>query len=86
MSRKDKLLEKLKNKKISPREFYALLKLLGYKENNKGKTSGSSIIFEHEYLPNIMLHKAHNGRDFVHKYECINLLNILKSEGIIWEK
>lgn len=78
----DKLLEQLKNKKISPKNYYKLLTELGYKEFNKGKTSGSARLYIHDTLDPLSLHKAHN-RDFMHKYECIELIKILKRGGII---
>jgi hypothetical protein len=47
MSKKDKLIKRLKSK---PRDFTfdeaeALLLTLGFRKSNKGKTSGSKVIF-----------------------------------------
>lgn len=83
MSREEKLIEKLKAYKITPRECYALLKILGYKENNKGKTSGSRIAYTHDNSKTIILHKAH-GRDLMYRKECENIIKILEDGGLIW--
>ena len=58
MSKKDKLLEKLKSK---PKDFTyneakIILNKLGYFENNKGKTSGSRVAFINEKNEKIELH------------------------------
>ncbi len=42
-------------------EMKRLLISLGYSLNNKGKTSGSRLIFKGEGLKPIMLHKPHPG-------------------------
>jgi len=51
MSKKEKLLEKLKSK---PKDFTyneakVILNSLGFVENNKGKTSGSRVTFINEF-------------------------------------
>ena len=62
MSKKEKIIERLKSK---PKDFTydeakQVLNMFGFIENNKGKTSGSKVIFKNE-LKNIdiVLHKPH---------------------------
>lgn len=74
--------KKLKRGKISPRECYSLLESLGYRKSNKGKTSGSRIIYEHEFSESILLHIAHN-RDLMYKPECKKIVKTLEKGGLI---
>lgn len=83
MSRIEKLLIKLQAENISVAECYSLLKKIDYTQSNKGKTSGLAIKFEHSYLPPIYLHKAHNGRDKMHNYECKAIKQALTQGGIL---
>lgn len=83
MSKLEKLLRKLYNENISVVECYSMLKKLGYIQNNKGKTSGSAIKFEHPHLPPIYLHKAHDGRDKIYHYECKAIKQALRRGGIL---
>lgn len=84
MSRKEKLLARLKQK---PKDFKwdelkALLKALGYKQVKPGKTGGSRKRFVHPSAPPITLHKPHP--DNVLKMYIINdILDILEREGLI---
>lgn len=79
---KQNSIDKLKRGKISPRECYSLLESLGYKRNNKGKTSGSRIVFIHDTAESILLHVAHK-RDLMYKKECEKIVNILENGGLI---
>lgn len=83
MGKLGKLLIKLQNENISVIECYSMLQKLGYIQNSKGKTSGSAIKFEHPYLPPLYLHKAHNGRDKIHHYECKAIKDALRKGGIL---
>lgn len=83
MGKIDKLLRELVNKKISPRNYYKLLKLLGYRESKRGKTSGSLVVYKSDSLPQLVLHRAHAGRDLMHIYECNTLIAILEEAGIL---
>lgn len=61
MSRIEKQIERLKSK---PKDFTyeeakQVLNNLGFYENNKGKTSGSRVIFERNKQQKIELHKPH---------------------------
>ena len=62
MSKKDKLIAKLKS---NPKDFTfdeaeTLLSYLTYRRYNKGKTSGSRVMFvSDEYNSRIIMHKPH---------------------------
>ncbi len=84
MSKKDKLLEKLK---LKPKDFtYDELKKLlqgfGFELDVKGKTSGSRVAFYHkESLSVIRLHKPHPGE--LKRYQIEQVLDVLKQLGVI---
>lgn len=61
MSKKDKLIQKLKSKPkdLTYDELKTLLGYLGFFEYNKGKTSGSRVKFIDNYNRIIELHKPH---------------------------
>ncbi len=63
MSTKDKLIERLKTlpKDFTFDEAERLLTLLGYQKSNKGKTSGSKVLFIDKQNRKILLHKPHPG-------------------------
>ena len=61
MSKKEKLLQRIKSK---PKDFTydelkTLLNYLGFNEYNKGKTSGSAVKFVDIYNRTVELHKPH---------------------------
>lgn len=63
MGTKEKLIERIKGK---PADFTfdeatRLLSLFGYVKSNKGKTSGSRVMFINEQKQKILLHKPHPG-------------------------
>jgi hypothetical protein len=63
MSSKEKLIERFK---VLPSDFTfdemeRLLRVFGYVKSNKGKTSGSRVIYKNEDKRPIMLHKPHPG-------------------------
>lgn len=68
MSQKDKLIAKLKS---NPKTFTfddaeSLLGYFAYHRNNKGKTSGSRIMFTNdEYKTKILLHKPHPRKELL---------------------
>ena len=79
--------EKLKERILTlPSDFTysetkTLLKHLGFKEKNKGKTSGARICFFREYDQRIiLLHKPHPG-DVVKRGALRNLVDQLKEWG-----
>ena len=84
MGQKEKLIERLKSK---PRDFTfddaeTLLGFFSYHRSNKGKTSGSRVMFiSKDYAP-ILLHKPHPRKE-LQDYQVKQLIEILKQEGLI---
>lgn len=83
----DKIIEKFKRKSnnITFNETQRLLKHLGYKINNKGKTSGSRVLFYKNNAQNVILHKPH-PRNTLLSYQLNTIIEVLKKEGKIDEK
>lgn len=63
-------------------EMQRLLEGYGYEKGNKGKTSGSRIIFKNGAKRPIMLHKPHPG-NIVKEYAMKQVLEDLKEAGFI---
>lgn len=84
MGQKEKLIEKLKArpKTFSFDDAESLLRYFSYRRSNKGKTSGSRIMFISEEHPPIMLHKPHPRKELL-EYQIKQLTEILKEEGLI---
>ncbi|MBO6096840.1 MAG: type II toxin-antitoxin system HicA family toxin [Bacteroidales bacterium] len=63
MGTKEKLIERLKRlpTDFTFEEAERLLTLFGYTKPNKGKTSGSRVMFIDEQKRKILLHKPHPG-------------------------
>lgn len=59
-----------------------LLLIFGYKKLNKGKTSGSRVIFKNEDKRPIMIHKPHPG-NIIKSYAMKQVLNDLTDAGFI---
>ena len=77
MSKKDKLINKLKLKK-KDQEAKTLLESLGFYEYNEGKTSGSRVSFIHkENKLEIKLHKPHPKNE-LKKYQIEMIIEIIK--------
>lgn len=79
MSKKEKLLEKLKSK---PKDFTydelkTLLNYLGFYENNKGKTSGSRVEFKDYLNRKIRLHKPHPS-NIIKPYKINGILKLFE--------
>ena len=84
MGQKEKLIQRLKTR---PKDFTfdeaeSLLKYLDYLRSNKGKTSGSRVIFTSEKHPDILLHKPHPQKE-LKGYQVRQLIEILEQEGLI---
>ena len=84
MGKKEKLIQRLKSK---PTDFTfdeaeTLLGYLSYSRSNKGKTSGSRVIFSSENHAAILLHKPHPGNE-LKKYQVQQLIETLQQEGLI---
>lgn len=63
-------------------ELERLLKALGYVKSNKGKTSGSRVIFKDKEGHPIMLHKPHPG-NIVKQYALRQVLEELRNKGYL---
>lgn len=84
MGQKEKLIQRLKSK---PKDFTfddaeALLNYLDYIRSNKGKTSGSRVMFISEGHGSILLHKPHPQKE-LKAYQVKQLIEILEEEGLI---
>ena len=84
MGQKEKLIKKLKSR---PKDFTfdeaeALLRYFTYSRSNKGRTSGSRVMFvSDEYAP-ILLHKPHPRKELL-EYQIKQLIEVLEQEGLI---
>lgn len=63
-------------------EIEKLLSYFGYEKSNKGKTSGSRVIFKNKEKRPIMIHKPHPG-NIIKGYAMKQIYNDLKEEGLI---
>lgn len=84
MGTKDKLLARFLTlpKDFTWNEVRTLLNALGYASANKGKTSGSRVIFKSEGKKPIMLHKPHPG-NIIKEYALKQIYDYLKNDGLI---
>ena len=82
MSRLEKEIERLKSKPkdYTYEEAKRLLNKLGYMENNKGKTSGSRVIFRNDKGEKIELHKPH-PKNILKPYQIAIIVKSLKEWG-----
>lgn len=85
MSKFEKELERLKSK---PKDYTydeakSLLNKLGFIENNKGKTSGSRVMFRnYNSTIHIELHKPH-PRNILKPYQLKDIIENLRNGGLI---
>ena len=84
MGTKEKLRESFKKmpSDFTFDEMQRLLEGYGYEKSNKGKTSGSRIIYKNGNKRPIMLHKPHPG-NIVKEYAMKQVLDDLKEAGLI---
>ena len=84
MGAKDKLRDRFLSmpKDFTFDEMEKLLSGYGYMKDNKGKTSGSRVVFKNEDKRPIMLHKPHPG-NIVKLYALRQVLDDLKEAGFI---
>lgn len=84
MGTKDKLISRFQKlpTDFTWEEMARLLTALGYTPGNKGKTSGSRVIFKSEGKKPIMLHKPHPG-NIIKGYALKQVYDYLKEEGLI---
>ena len=83
MSKRQKLIDKLKSRSRSFTfdEAETLFLSLGFKKSNKGKTSGSRVVFSKDDI-DINLHKPHPQKE-LEAYQIKKILRVLESEGLI---
>lgn len=84
MGKKEKLIQRLKAK---PKDFTfdeaeTLLQYLNYIRSNKGKTSGSRVMFVSKEHETILVHKPHPQKE-LKAYQVKQLIETLEQEGLI---
>lgn len=84
MSQKEKLIRRLKSR---PHDFTfdeaeTLLNYLSFQRSDKGRTSGSRVIFISPYYGSILLHKPHPGNE-LRDYQVRQLIDKLEQEDLI---
>lgn len=84
MGQKEKLIKKLQSR---PKNFTfddaeALLRYFSYTRSNKGRTSGSRVMFVSEEYAPILLHKPHPRKELL-EYQVKQLIEVLEKEGLI---
>ncbi len=84
MSQKEKLIRHLKSKPkdFTFNEISVLLGYFSYECFNKGKTSGSRIIFVSKEHPSSTLHKPHSRKELL-TYQIKQIIEMLEQEGLI---
>lgn len=84
MGQKEKLIERLKSrpKDFTFEEAETLLRYFGYCRSDKGRTSGSRVMFISDEHPPIMLHKPHPRKELL-SYQIKQLVEILEQEGLL---
>ena len=85
MSKNDKLVEKVLSNScdITFSEIIKFLKIFGYSLSNKGKTSGSRVVFTDDNGSKIYFHRPHPG-NIVKKAYIREMIFLLAKEGKIW--
>jgi len=63
-------------------EAESLLRFFDYSRSNKGRTSGSRVMFTSEQFAPILLHKPHPRKELL-AYQVKQLVEILEQEGLI---
>ena len=81
---KEKLIERFK---VLPSDFTfdeleKLLKVFGYEKSNKGKTSGSRVIYKNANKRPIMIHKPHPG-NIIKEYAMKQIYSDLKEQDLL---
>lgn len=87
MGTKDKLIDRFTSlpSDFTFDELEKLLKHFGYEKSNKGKTSGSRVVYKNADKRPIMIHKPHPG-NIIKLYAMKQVLNDLVEAGFIKEK
>lgn len=84
MGQKEKLIQKLKSrpKDFTFQEAETLLNYLTYQRFNKGRTSGSRVMFYSEGRAPVLLHKPHPRKELL-EYQVKQLIEVLEQEGLL---
>ncbi len=84
MSKNDKIVERFMTfpKDFTFDEMEKLLSYFGYAKSNKGKTSGSRVMFKKDGSAPILLHKPHPG-NIMKEYALKQVYNILNNNELI---
>lgn len=84
MGQKEKLIQKLKSrpKDFTFEEAESLLGHFSYSRSDKGRTSGSRVMFVSEQYAPILLHKPHPRKELL-SYQVKQLVDTLEQEGLI---
>ena len=84
MGQKEKLIKKLmsKPKDFTFAEAETLLNYFDYERSNKGKTSGSRVIFIKDGRHTILLRKPHPRKELL-AYQIKTLISVLEQEGLL---
>ena len=84
MSTNEKLVERFMTlpKDFTFDEIEKLLTYFGYEKSNKGKTSGSRVMFKKDGCAPILLHKPHPG-NIMKEYALKQVFNILSNNELI---
>lgn len=85
MGQKEKLIAKLKTnpKTFSFDDAESLLGYFTYYRSNKGKMSGSRVMFTSDrYRSKILLHKPHPRKELL-EYQVKQLIELLEQEGLL---
>lgn len=84
MGQKEELIQRLKSrpKDFTFEEAETLLNYLSYVRSNKGRTSGSRVMFVSDEHAPILLHKPHPRKELL-TYQVKQLLEVLEQEGLV---
>ncbi|MBQ7313651.1 MAG: type II toxin-antitoxin system HicA family toxin [Clostridia bacterium] len=84
MGQKEKLIRRLlsKPKDFTFDEVKTLLRYLDYHRSDKGRISGSRVMFTSEKHAPIMMHKPHPRKELL-EYQIRQLIDVLKQEGLL---
>jgi len=84
MGAKEKLIERFRSipSDFTFDELERLLKIFGYERSNKGRTSGSRVLFKDANGSPIMLHRPHPG-NIVKEYALKQVFDELKNRNLI---
>ena len=84
MGQKEKLIARLLSqpKDFTFSDMETLLGYFEYKRNDKGRTSGSRVMFINDKYASIMFHKPHQRKELL-DYQVKQVIEVLKQEGLI---